>query len=186
MAADQFGDKTFTQIQDSFGSFLGGGEDDDGGGGLFQAVLPAAVVGLLTVALSTLFVNQVALNSTSNGTFPLLFQLPEQLGRRRRDVVQQQLDDDDDDEGHGASGGLATRLKDAMVLYALMERDLACRSKVACIFGRETRRSPQRGWIERAVRAFAPKGFKDEFWRSLEDVDGAECATLECSQCFTL
>jgi len=59
----------------------GYGQEDDG---LLGAVAPVAVTSVLVLALSTIFANQVSINSTSNGTLPLLFQLPEL--RFKRDV----------------------------------------------------------------------------------------------------
>lgn len=84
---------------------------------------------------------QVSLNSSSNSSLPLLWQLPINFkSRKKRDVLDGILDfdeyNDEDNKINDAFsssmssfhlGKVATRLKNGMVLYALMDSDPQCR-----------------------------------------------------------
>ena len=129
----------------------GGGHGGLGGpgGGLLTAALPAAVAGFLALSVSAIFADMVAINSTSNATLPILWQLPIDFtgeGKRRRkrsDVYD--YDEDGDDfmvnevdpvlpvsllDGISSAfhlGKVATRFRNGMILYALMDSDRGCR-----------------------------------------------------------
>ena len=44
-------------------------------GGLLKLALPAAVAGFLALSVSAIFADQVAINSSSNATLPILWQV---------------------------------------------------------------------------------------------------------------
>ena len=101
--------------------------------------------------MSAIFADQVAINSSSNATLPVLWQLPidftgEGKRRKRRDVDYFEDDESSandifatdyeagDDLGFfdGISsafhlGKIATRFRNGMILYALMDSDQSCR-----------------------------------------------------------
>ena len=99
--------------------------------------------------MSAIFADMVAINSTSNATLPILWQLPIDFTgegkrrRKRRDVYD--YDSDGDDfmvnevdpvlpvsllDGISSAfhlGKVATRFRNGMILYALMDSDRGCR-----------------------------------------------------------
>ena len=137
----------------------GGGVGGGPAGGLLTAALPAAVAGFLALSVSAIFADQVAINSSSNATLPILWQLPidftgegKKRRRRRRDAAAADYHYDDDEEeedflvnevdpvlpvgllsGISSSfhlGKIATRFRNGMILYALMDSDRNCRYRI--------------------------------------------------------
>lgn len=142
-------DKTIdgSAVSEFYGNGAVSGEGGDGGfeypednnGGLIQAALPVAIAGFLVLSLSSFFAGELSLNSTSNNTMPLLWQLPGidfKGGRRKREAFEDENEifEEDGDDGFGfninkgpagVGGGLhppksifadyAMRFKDAMV-----------------------------------------------------------------------
>ena len=98
--------------------------------------------------MSAIFADMVAINSTSNATLPILWQLPIDFtgeGKRRKRSDAYDYDDGGDDfmvnevdpvlpvsllDGISSAfhlGKVATRFRNGMILYALMDSDRGCR-----------------------------------------------------------
>ena len=120
-----------------------GGGGVGASGGLLTAAIPAAVAGFLALSVSAIFAGQVSINSTSNATLPILWQLPidftgEGKKKRKRSIDDNEISADyeaDNDElgffdGISSAfhlGKIATRFRNGMILYALMDSDQGCR-----------------------------------------------------------
>ncbi len=157
---------------------------------------------------------QVTLNSTSNDTFPLLWQIPGfNIGRRKRstfyvDGAANDLfeDDDGDDVGvdDGGADGAAARIKGAFVLYAIADESAECRRKIACLFGAAARRRADEyypvspgmvgSFLRMAARMLGGGGGGGRGVAVLEEIADAlarsrydaqeDCSILECQRCF--
>lgn len=202
-----FEDKVFSTIGNLFGNGDGtatGTGTGTGAESIFGAILPAAIFGLVAVAASTLFVNQVNVNATSKEDTPFLFKLPTLDGeggglfglggndeddkrRKRRDVEDNSIFPNSFDD-------FAIRLQDGLTLYALMNGDKECREKIACIFGTQTRRSQYKDRIVALMRHFMPNRLKDfthHFMAATERTEednqvgrNSLCDQMNCKKCF--
>ena len=177
----------------SSGPSASGGSSDNG---LVRAVLPAALAGLLAITFSTIFTNQVELDSASNGTVPLLLQFPDLLGgsRKKRDATDN-LISDQLLSGGGAVEEYARRVMDGVVLYTLMADDDGCMERVACVFGGETRKRRSGGGggaqdtLAKMLTAYLPESFssfRDTFMEAVYGDEHMDCSTMECKKCFAV
>lgn len=204
---DVIQDKIFNQVGEAVsGLFRGrqqgqvgeGGEEEDGEQSLVRAALPVAVLGFLSLALSSFFTNVRSVNSTSNATMPLLFRLPFEDAKNNNGIrLQRSVDEadelinlvNDNNSNFNWIAKYVTRLKDGMILYALMEDDDDCRRKIACIFGIEAQTSEHRDQISAMMRSYMPKHLDDfttTFFRSLNGVTDIEtCSSIPCTKCFS-
>lgn len=193
-------DKTFDSIQqvvtNAFNGPNGQNELDDNAK-LARAVLPATVAAFLALTVSSVFLNLKSVNATSKEEVPLLWKLPIDFQRpnhnqqRQRRHVEDNFILEDDNEDFPLSNTLpdyGQRLKDAIVMLAMIETHPDCMTKIACIFGRETKRSDQRTLITDIVTKLMPKrldGFTQEFIRASRN-DNRSCESYNCSTCFSV
>ncbi|TRY63518.1 hypothetical protein TCAL_16545 [Tigriopus californicus] len=110
--------------------------------------------------------------------------------RQRRDVEDNFIleDDNGDFPLPNTLPDYGQRLKDAIVMLAMIETHPDCMKKIACIFGRETKRSDQRILITDIVTKLMPKrldGFTQEFIHASRN-DDRSCESYDCSTCFSV
>ncbi|XP_059093650.1 uncharacterized protein LOC131888742 [Tigriopus californicus] len=161
-------DKTFDSIQQAVTNAFNGpnGQNElDDNAKLARAVLPATVAAFL------------ALTGPNNQ-------------RQRRDVEDNFIleDDNGDFPLPNTLPDYGQRLKDAIVMLAMIETHPDCMKKIACIFGRETKRSDQRILITDIVTKLMPKrldGFTQEFIHASRN-DDRSCESYDCSTCFSV
>ncbi len=119
------------------------------------------------------------MNSTSNDTFPLLFQLPDPLGRKRRSP-------DEAEDLQTPVFSAEDRVKDAILMYSLLDRDEGCSRKVACALARQTKALAQsRRLVQTLVEGIAPARFRQDFKAYMQGNEDS-CYHIQCSKCFDL